>query len=601
MTDQQQRRGKATERQGWALQRRRFIDQIHLRLADRVPPASGFAVPPEPRGFGDARVGRDLVAGRFLFDGQLIDAPDCSIWKVGPDTAPQARSYQTCAWLDDLWAEGGPRARCRAQRWVFEWIDTYDSGRGPGWEPDITAARLIHWIDHAPMLLRARDEDAQRIFIRSLTRQTAWLSRRWKTAAPGLPSILALSGLIEVGLALDGLQVDIETAALALGRIANDTIGADGTIASRNPEVLLEILEALNRAARALADAGRPLPIPLMDTVGRIAPVLRALRNADGGLARFHGGGRGAPGRLDQALAGSESRARPEDTPQMGYARLAAGRTTLIIDVAPPLVGPDATDAHASTLAFELTSGRRPLIVNCGSGTCYGPEWRRAGRATPSHSALVVEGYSSSRLGRSKARGGPDLLSDAPREVASHRTDGPAAFRIETAQDGWRPTHGLTHARRLALDRDGAALEGEDLLTTLSPADERRFDRMARGIDAPGIAFSIRFHLHPEVGAEIDRRTETVLLRLRSGESWEFRHDGGARLSLMPSVYLEKGRLRPRPTQQVVLSGRAIAYATLVRWSLAKTRDTPRVLRDLLRDDEAPDVEYGPDEDQEGR
>ncbi len=47
-----------------------------------------------------------------------------------------------------------------------------------------------------------------------------------------------------------------------------------------------------------------------------------------------------------------------------------------------------------------------------------------------------------------------------------------------------------------------------------------------------------------------------VSLALKSGEIWVFRHDGAAGLSLQPSVYLERGRLKPRAAKQIVLSGR---------------------------------------------
>jgi hypothetical protein len=60
-----------------------------------------------------------------------------------------------------------------------------------------------------------------------------------------------------------------------------------------------------------------------------------------------------------------------------------------------------------------------------------------------------------------------------------------------------------------------------------------------------------------------------------------FRHDGAGEMRLEPSVYLENGRLRPRATQQVVLSGRAMSYATRIRWSLSKAQDTPTALRDV--------------------
>ncbi len=69
-------------------------------------------------------------------------------------------------------------------------------------------------------------------------------------------------------------------------------------------------------------------------------------------------------------------------------------------------------------------------------------------------------------------------------------------------------------------------------------------------------------------------------MALKSGEMWVFRFEGPVALELESSVYLEKSRLSPRATKQVVLSGHAVEYATRVSWSLAKTHDTPNAVRD---------------------
>ena len=74
-------------------------------------------------------------------------------------------------------------------------------------------------------------------------------------------------------------------------------------------------------------------------------------------------------------------------------------------------------------------------------------------------------------------------------------------------------------------------------------------------------------------------------MALKSGEIWVFRHDGNFDLALDPSVYLEKGRLKPRATQQIVLKGRAMQYATRIRWSLSKAQETAIGIRDLSRDE----------------
>jgi len=97
----------------------------------------------------------------------------------------------------------------------------------------------------------------------------------------------------------------------------------------------------------------------------------------------------------------------------------------------------------------------------------------------------------------------------------------------------------------------------------------------------------IRFHLHPDVDAAIDMGGAAVSLVLKSGELWIFRHSGGADLSLQPSVYLERGRLKPRPTRQIVLSATLQQTKARIGWTLAKAQDTPLAIRDLDRDDPA--------------
>ena len=52
-----------------------------------------------------------------------------------------------------------------------------------------------------------------------------------------------------------------------------------------------------------------------------------------------------------------------------------------------------------------------------------------------------------------------------------------------------------------------------------------------------------------------------------------FRHDGAAQLTLGPSVYLERGRLSPRATKQIVLSAMAMDYSSRIGWTLAKAQD----------------------------
>ncbi|HBS49054.1 MAG TPA: heparinase [Rhodobacteraceae bacterium] len=559
----------------------RFLNRFYARLSARRRAATGFVSQPEPRTIGSHARGRQLMAGNLLFAGYLAEASDRGFWEVRAPDAGYDDERHGFAWLDDLAAVGDAAARAKAQTWLRDWIRLHGDGRGPGWTPDLAGRRVIRWINHALFLLRGQDRAASGAFYRSLARQTWFLSRRWQGAAPGLPRFEALSGLVYAGMALQGMEELADPAIRALARECKVQIDDEGGLPTRNPEELLEVFTLLTWAAAALGEAGRGVPAEHVAAIARIAPTLRTLRHSDGQLARFHGGGKGLEGRLDHALAASHVTERHADGLAMGFARLSAGRTSIVIDASPPPEGPNSFNAHASTLAFELTSGRRPVIVNCGSGASFGAEWRRAGRATPSHSTLCLEGYSSARLADAERGSHREALVEGPGKVPIEISDLSDGMRFQGGHDGYVRSFGLTHARTLDLSFDGRGLAGEDMLLALEEADKRRFDKAMDQVKLAGIGFDIRLHLHPDVDAAVDLGGAAVSLALKSGEIWVFRHEGAQDLALEPSVYLEKGRLKPRASQQIVLSGRAMDYATRVRWSLSKAQDTALAVRDL--------------------
>jgi uncharacterized heparinase superfamily protein len=585
--------GNLSQRYQWAMHR------LQARRAGFYNPETGFISQPEPRSIGSFAKGQQLAAGNIMLAGHLIEAPNAMLWDIDPPDLMFAQDAHGFAWLDDLAAAGDINARRLAQDWVFGWIERYDTGRGAGWLPDLTGRRLIRWVHHALFILQGRTSEESERFFRALGRQTIFLSKRWSATKHGLPRFEALTGLIYAGLSLAGMEQHVQPATRALARECRSQIDEKGGISTRNPEELLEVFTLLTWSATALKEAGWTPAESHQKALRRMAPTLRSLRHSDGGLARFHGGGRGLDGRLDHALLKSGNRDMNSDGLAMGFARLSSGRTSIIVDAEIPPQGHAAVNAHASTLAFEMTSGRRAVIVNCGSGDTFGEDWRSAGRATPSHSSLYIEGQSSARLGRKLSYGGiiREVLVEGPKQVPIEMTHGLDAISFNGAHDGYVAKYGLTHVRELKLSLDGRELSGEDLLIAIEERHKKTFDRALEAGKLEGICTQIKLHLHPEVDANLDLGANAVSLALKSGEVWVFRHDGVAELSVEPSVYLERGRLQPSATKQVVLSRRVMEYGTRTRWSLAKAQDTALAVRDTHREEVS--TIGGPKEDDE--
>ena len=537
------------------------------------PRVNGFVWQPPPSFAGSIAHARQLLAGNLLFDGQVIAAGERDLWEI---TAP-SESFQDAAhgfdWLDDLAVLPSGEGRALAQTWVSGWLTRYGRGAGPGWTPDLVARRQIRLITHAGFLHpNLNPEDRGRLFA-VLGRQGGLLQSRWHQTQRGLPRFEALTGLIYSACALSGMETALKPALTALAQECAQDIDPSGGIVSRNPEHLLEVFHLLTWVAASLRQTGKRADPAIDSAIARIAPTLRSLRHADGTLARMQGGGRGAPGRLDAALARSNVRPSRIKGLAMGFARLGGRRVSLIVDAAPPMLGPGSFDAHASTLAFELVSGREPVIVSAGSGRRFGPDWRRSGRATASHSTLALMGYASARLARGATRTEPERQDfvTGPTAVEVQQAEMKTAEGLTLSHDGWRRTHGLVHLRSLQLDHDGSLLRGEDGLAAMTAGDRATLDRVLARLPADqGLRYAVRFHLHPDAVAKIDMGGTAVSIQLASRETWVFRHGGDAVLTLEPSVYLDGGRLRPRATKQIVLSGRLTGYGSAVSWTLAR-------------------------------
>lgn len=570
----------------WRARRIRWGHRWAAWRAGHAAPPPRFAAQPEPFFIGHYGLGQRLARGDWALGDARLAAPDP--WTIEPPTIRFAQALHGFGWLDHLAAVGDARATKAAQGWTDGWIARFGAGAGPGWEPQATGRRVTRWIMHAGLLTAGRRDAAEPALRAALGRQARFLARRWPLAGPGLPRIEALTGLITAALWLDGLEALLPAAAAGLGQAAARDIDAEGAIASRNPEELLEIFTQLAWAASTMLAAEREPPAAVIDALDRVAPVLRLLRHADGGLPRFHGGEAGMPGQFERALTlyGQPPliHAGPDATGQaMGYARLQGGRTSLIVDAAPPPAGASGLAAHASTLALELTSNRRPVIVGCGATPLFGPAWERAGRATEAHSTLAIEGISSARFDPvdDDAR---ERLTGGPRSVTLHRSRDRDGTTLLLGHDGWLASHGLTHSRGLALSADGRMLLGEDRLAALAPADRRRFNAALGAGRGRALDYALHFHLHPEAEASADRPGHTVTIRLRSGEAWLFRFDGPGRLALEPSYYLDVTASEPRRAQQIVIHAAIDSFASQINWTLAKAHDTPLAIRDIGRD-----------------
>ncbi len=524
-----------------------------LRLAATRLPSLGLTrVPDAPLPLvrdlwpGDPSRGANLLRGEIELGGVIARLLPGTFADLQGPPALRAAAHGF-AWLRDLKALSTDAARMQARALVTEWI------AAPALEPlamrpDVAGSRIAAWLGHYEFFAASADDGFRARFMQRLVEDARQLSARMPAEEMDGRALTALKGLFAAGVSLpDHPGLLARALKLLPGEIVRQ-IRPDGSHVERSPPALQQALQDLIEI-RTLLQAAQVTPVAsLLQAIERTAPALRALRHGDGGLALFNGAREGHAPVIEAVLAQAGRGRVPMALVDGGFYRMAAAKTLLIADFAPP--APPGLDrfAHAGTLSFELSVGKDRMIVNCGGAPSAAGEWRDASRTTAAHSTLIVADTSSADLL-------PDGLGRRPLTVQARRQELEGEQWLEASHDGWALPFGVLHHRELYMAATGEDVRGEDTLVGPEP----------RG-------FAIRFHLHPLVGVSLQQNGEAALLRLPSGGFWQLRAKGG-RMSVEESIYL--GGPTPRRSEQVVITCWEDGEQQ-VKWAITKQDEKPR-------------------------
>jgi uncharacterized heparinase superfamily protein len=297
---------------------------------------------------------------------------------------------------------------------------------------------------------------------------------------------------------------------------------------------LEDVLDLIN----LLRAAGRPLPDSWPGIAARMIDWLVVMSHPDGGIALFNDAAFGiAPANEEllryAAALGIEAAQSPSPQRRLladsGYLRAEVADAVLIMDVAP--VGPDYLPghAHADTLSFELSLFGQRVFANGGTSRYgLGPE-REAERGTAAHNTVVVDGADSSEVWagfRVARRARPCGLTVSGDDSGTE---------VGCAHDGYLRLPGRPlHRRRWQL-RVGS-------LCISDTVEGRCMSAVAR------------YHLHPDVGCDVDAQGGGGVLRLPGGQSVRWRVAGGT-LRLAESRYCpEFGLRQTRPCLEIAFA-----------------------------------------------
>lgn len=499
---------------------------------------------------GDRAAGTALRAGHFQVFGARTAIAQIDFGGAARMAPPLERMVHSFAWLADLEA-AGPREQVAhtGERILSAWLEANPRapsrpGKGPGWSVGNAGTRLLNWLVHAPLILSGNDRTFRARVLAEVTATSRWLDRHVKSAEDVLGEAAGWCGIVAAGLLLPDGRPRRLFGEAGLIRALGDLVGDDGGVLSRSPLDQAEAIALLVRLRACYQATRRDPPEVLDQMLALLTPPLLALTHGDGSLGSWQGGWAVDADAVARLVAASGVRTRPlRDVRQWGYQRIAARKSVLQFDAAPPPMARHARHGCASTLAFELSHAGHRLVVNCGGAAAAGgivPARLEQGlRATAAHSTLVLDDVNSTAvLINGKVGAG---VSEVDIDRRTLDGDG-AATRLEASHNGYAQRYGLIHRRILILRDDATELRGEDLLVPTGRKGKRG-----------RVGFAIRFHLGPGIDTGLSEDRQGVGLALPDGSYWQFR-SGGGDVTIEDSIWVD-GQGRPVPVQQLVLQG----------------------------------------------
>ena len=394
------------------------------------------------------------------------------------------------------------------QKIIYDWIKKNFRYNSKSWEFDITSKRIIAWLSSHNLTIEESGKDYQDQFNMMIQKQTNHLINEINSSKNLDSRMIGCAAIILVGLCYRDEKNYLVYGLNLLKKISKFALDNQGFPKSRNIKQLIFYLKYFILIREWFKETQIDVPEQINETIYYLGQGYAFIWQNIKFDVLMNGNNLSNNIEFDQYLKRIGYKFKNENKEFGGYAVLHNKKISLVMDVGPPPISKLSSNYQSGALSFEICSGGKKLISNCGYYNNINSKLIELSKSTATHSTLIIDDNSSCQY--KKINNKDYLINNNFRILKKSIIFEKNYWKINAAHDGYQKKYDTIHEREIEFYPEQLKFVGIDKILN----KKNNFN----------IKFEVRFHLEPNVKLMKTQDNKTILIELED-DGWKFTCD----------------------------------------------------------------------------
>jgi uncharacterized heparinase superfamily protein len=434
---------------------------------------------------------------------------------------------------------------------ISDWIKKNSKYNNNSWEFDSTSKRIIAWLSCHNLTIEESSKDYQDQFNEMIQKQSNHLINEINRSKIIDDKMIGCAAIILVGLCYKNKNNYLIYGLNLLKKISKFAFDNNGFPKSRNIKQLIFYLKYFILIREWFRESHVNVPDQINETIYYLGQGYAFVWQNIKFDILMNGNNLSNNVELDYYLKRLGYKFKNTNQEFGGYAILHNKKISLVMDIGPTPVSKLSTNYQSGALSFEICSGGKKLISNCGYYSNKNLKLIELSKSTATHNTLTIDDNSSCQYQKidNKSYYINDNLKILKKNIVFEKN----YWKINASHDGYKKKYDTIHEREIEFYPEQIKFVGTDKILI----KKTNFN----------IKFEVRFHLEPNVKLMKTQDNKTILIELED-DGWKFTCEN-YEINIDNGLYFGNKNSYTQ-NQNIVISGITSDQNENIIWQLSK-------------------------------